>query len=175
MSLALGKYGPIVPGRPVLEIAPPQHPIYSLIGRVASAWAHLEHTLDLIIWDLIGVEAERVACVTAQLMGATNRYRAIESLLAQRKKPKFDNAREQITKLKQRTYDPQEDRNRIIHDPWYLFDAKAAQFRAMPPKDPRFGVCAIDVEKIETCIRTANDLADRAAKIRLEIRVGLES
>jgi hypothetical protein len=179
MGLAAGQYKLAFPERPPakppVEIAPNDHPIYSLVGRAASAWAHLEHTLDLIIWDLVGREPERIACITAQLIGATNRYKAIESLLLHKKNPKLVKALEHIRKLKQKTYDPQEDRNRIIHDPWYLYDTDAAQFRAMPPKDPRFGVCKIDVSTIEALITNANNLAERAAEIRAEIGTALAS
>jgi hypothetical protein len=72
MSIVLGQghVRPIVPekppGKPSIEIAPADHPIYSLVGRVASAWAHLEHALDLIIWDLSEIDPQRTACITAQ-------------------------------------------------------------------------------------------------------------
>ena len=69
-TAATGRYIPVVVQRPAVEVAPPDHPIYALIGRAASAWAHLEHTLDLIIWDLSLGEQQRVACVTAQILGA---------------------------------------------------------------------------------------------------------
>jgi hypothetical protein len=81
-------------GKSAVEVAPDNHPIYTLVGRAASAWAHLEHTLDLIIWDLIGLDPKRIACVTAQIIGATNRYRAIESLLSHRADRKLDKALE---------------------------------------------------------------------------------
>jgi hypothetical protein len=46
--------------------------------------AHLEHVLDLIIWDLAGIDASRVACITAQLIGSRPRYQAIILLLKER-------------------------------------------------------------------------------------------
>jgi hypothetical protein len=58
---------------PLVQIPPDDHPVYTLIGKVASKWSHLEHTLDLIIWDLAGIEPEKGACITAQMMGAANR------------------------------------------------------------------------------------------------------
>ena len=48
---------------------PVDHPVYSLIGYLASEWAHLEMSLDQIIWELLGVPSSDGACVTAQLMG----------------------------------------------------------------------------------------------------------
>ena len=57
-SSVAGVYAPIVVQPPAITIAPPDHPIYTLVGRAASAWAHLDHTLDLIIWDLLsGISA----------------------------------------------------------------------------------------------------------------------
>jgi hypothetical protein len=148
-------------------------PFYELIGRATSAWARLEHTLDLIIWDLVGAPSETIACITAQIIGATNRHKTIEALLKQRKSPQLGKLVEKVDALKKRTYGPNEDRNRIIHDPWYLYDTKTAQFRAMPPKDPRFGVCVVDINDINTFIETANKLSSRAAEIRNEILAAL--
>jgi hypothetical protein len=60
MGVTLGQFKVAVsaPGtyKPSIVVAPANHAIYSLVRRAASAWAHLEHTLDLIIWDLIGLE-----------------------------------------------------------------------------------------------------------------------
>jgi hypothetical protein len=84
LGLVFGYYRPPESGKPAAEIPPSDDPIYALIGRVASTWSHLEHILDEIIWDLVGIEASRVACITGQIIGATNRYRAITSLIKQR-------------------------------------------------------------------------------------------
>ena len=164
-GIALGRYTPAVqerpPTKPIVEIAPPDHPIYSLVGRVASGWAHLEHTLDLIIWDLTRIEPESVACITAQINGVTPRYRAIVSLLKHRKTDTFNKLAEKMEELMRKTYDPTEQHNRIVHDPWYITHEKLpAQFRAMPTKDPRFGICEIDAKEIEALITTANKLAE---------------
>jgi hypothetical protein len=69
----------------------------------------------------------------------------------------------------QSSYEPAERRNRIIHDPWLIVDAKAAQFRSMPTKDPRFGICEIDKANIEEFLRNAEDLIRRATSLRQEI------
>lgn len=43
-------------------IRPPKdHPIYNLVGQVASEWAHFEHALDRIIWALGGVSESKGA------------------------------------------------------------------------------------------------------------------
>ncbi len=148
----------------------------SLIGRLASSWAHLEHTLVLIIWDLAGIEQARAACVTAQILDATNRYKTIISLLKQRNDRKFAESAVRADELMRKTFDPQEARNRIIHDAWYITYKKLpAQFRAMPTKDQRFGICEIDAKQIEAVIGAAIGLAERASTLRNEILSTLTS
>jgi len=46
-----------------------------------SSAKHLKHALDLIVWDLSSVAPERGACITAQMLGATNRYKTIIATL----------------------------------------------------------------------------------------------
>jgi hypothetical protein len=36
-----------------LTSRPEDHPFFGSIGRVNAHWAHFEHVLDLIIWDLV--------------------------------------------------------------------------------------------------------------------------
>jgi hypothetical protein len=159
----------------MVQRPPADHPIYALIGKVASSWSHLEHTLDLIIWELAGFAPDNGASITAQMMGAGNRYRTIISLLRQRKTAVFDKLAEEADALMRRTFDPQEDRNRIIHDAWYIYDDRTSQFRAMPPKDQRFGVCTVDVAKIEQTIASAEKLVARAGALWREIHAALAS
>jgi hypothetical protein len=171
-------YQPVAPPKPApIEIAPPEHPIYALVGRVASGWAHLEHALDLIIWDLAGTLPENVACITAQINGATPRYRAIVSLLRQRNHDDLYRLSERAEELMRKSFDPTERRNRIVHDPWYVIvDQKlTGQFKAMPFKDRRFGVCVVDANEIETVIETAWKLTERVHQLRGEIRAALST
>ena len=37
------------------------------IGRVARSWGHLEHMVDLILWETAEVEQQFGACITAQM------------------------------------------------------------------------------------------------------------
>ena len=55
-------------------------PIYSLVGQVASSWAHIDHLLDILIWQLADVDAQAGACITAQISGAYGRFRAVIAL-----------------------------------------------------------------------------------------------
>ena len=107
---------------PLVKIPPLDHQVYALVGRVAASWSHLEHTLDLIIWSLAGIEAEKGACITSQMLGATNRYKTIISLLKQRKTRAFAQLASDADALMRKSYDGQEERNRIVHDAWYLYE-----------------------------------------------------
>jgi hypothetical protein len=165
------------------------HQIYSFVGRVASEWAHLEHTLDLIIWELAGIDQQDGACITAQMMGAIPRYRTILTQLRHkvRVNSDLDKFLSKINKLQGDTHDPQEERNRIVHDPWYVtFEWGAnltgrfgpetpAQFKSMPHKSPRFGIVDADMEKIEKTLEQIKQLASRADAIRQEISAALEA
>ncbi len=162
---------------------PPDHTIYALVGQVASEWAHLEHFLDLIIWELAGVPDREGACITAQLMGASPRYRTIIAQLTLRSKqhPKFERFITKVNSLNGQTYDPQERRNRIIHDPWYVtFDdgpglltavlsEKPGQFKSMPAKDLRFGIEDVDLNDIGKTLTDIKLLAEKVGKLRSEI------
>ena len=106
-------------------------------------------------------------------MGSANRYRIIISLLLQRNHAKSPTLIESVDKLMRRTYGPNEERNRIIHDPWYLYNTDVAQFRAMPAKDPQFGVCKVDTNDIVQFLTTAKQLSDAAATLRQHIIVDL--
>jgi hypothetical protein len=175
--------GPITIIEKRTDLPPADHPIYSLVGRVASAAAHLEHTLDLIIWDLARIDHQAGACITAQLTGAQPRYRAIISILKInfRTDPRYKPFIEEVNQLLEGTHKPGDDRNRIVHDPWYIIteyergvftrlpSETPAQFRAMPFKGLHFGVMEIDVKNIEKTIETFIKLELRAAKLRADI------
>jgi len=108
------------------------------------------------------------------MLGATNRYKTIISLLKQRKMAAFDRLADTADALMKRTFNPQEDRNRIIHDAWYVYEDQTAQFRSMPPKDPQFGICRVDLAKIQQTIAATDELAARAGALWRDIHAALE-
>jgi hypothetical protein len=89
-------------GRATLSVhapMPENHPMLSIIGQVANQWAHIEHILDLIIWDLSGLEPSKGALsITAQLLGSQARFKTIISLAPTRRLSKAIITR--TTKLK---------------------------------------------------------------------------
>jgi hypothetical protein len=159
-------------------VSPPSdHAIYNLIGRVAAGWPNLEHELDRIIWLLLPAVSPEAGCVTSQLMGATPRYRTIIAQLTlkhrQTSDPRFEKFISRTNSLMQETYEPQEQRNRIIHDASY-FDTsrdRAAQFRSWPAKDLRFGINPVDLTDIETTLTKIDALHNKAEKLYIDIAV----
>jgi hypothetical protein len=142
---------------------------------VAAGWSNLEHELDRIIWLLLPAVSPEAGCVTSQLMGATPRYRTIIAQLTlkhtQTSDPSFEKFISRTQRLMQETYEPQEKRNRIIHDAWY-FDTsrdRAAQFRSWPAKDLRFGINPVDLTDIETTLAKIDALHKKAEKRYIDI------
>lgn len=162
-------------------VRPPEgHQIFQLIGRVAVEWAHLEHVLDRIIWSLAGAISARAACITAQIMGATNRYKTIVAQLhlMSYTQPEFNKHSSPVIKLMQKSYDVAEKRNRIIHDAWYV-DARvenlAAQYKSFPHKDLRFGIKQVDFDSITSTIESIRKLSTEAEALFVQIDASVGS
>ena len=149
------------------------HPIYSLVGRVAAEWALYEHNLDKIIWSLAGLNSVQGACITAQMMGAMPRLNAIKAQLTLRAAldPAFAKHLTRVNKLTGHTRDPQEDRNRIIHDVWLSDDASqaTAQFRAWPRNQLEYGIRDVDITKINNTLTAIGKLIGDATTLRIYI------
>lgn len=85
--------------------------------------------------------------------------------------PSFEKFISRTQRLMQETYEPQEQRNRIIHDAWY-FDTsrdRAAQFRSWPAKDLRFGINSVDLTDIETTLTKIDALHKKAETLYIDI------
>ena len=113
----------------VFSSLPPDHPFFSTIGRVAAEAAQLEHTLDLIIWELSGVNPALGSCITGQLLGPAARFNAIKALAACRSLP--TDMLKRIETLSNKTNDVHHRRNRFVHDAGYTEGgAHAGQFKS---------------------------------------------
>jgi hypothetical protein len=148
---------------------PEDHPIFPIVGRVASGWAHLEHVLDLIIWKLAETNDIHGACITSAIMGAASRYDVIKALATVRNLSK--ETIDKINSQKNAIYEPQERRNRIIHDPWYIDKktAEVAQFKSMPRKDLRYGIKLVDADYIDKTLKMIDERFTEADKLRARI------
>jgi len=147
---------------------PEEHPFYTLVGRVASEWANLEHILDTTIWGLLGASQELTACVTSQIMGVGPRCKAIETLCCARELD--ESVKQPFRKLMSDSYDLSERRNRAVHDFWVVEAKpdKASQFRAMAYKDKRFGLVEVGRSEIEELLTNIRIFQERASKLRCD-------
>jgi hypothetical protein len=150
---------------------PDDHAVYTLVGRVSSDWSHLEHTLDLIIWELSGIAPEIGACITAQIMGPAPRFRIIITLLNRVNSDTATKLVKQFRELMNVTSDVGEERNRIIHDAWYLYTptGQAAQFKSMSYRDQRYGIHTIDMKHIDEVLARIGRRQATASSLRNEV------
>ena len=131
---------------------PAAHPFYAVIGQVASEWSHLEHILDMMIWDLADIPGHVGACITSQIMGSYSRFKCIVTLSYKaRLSPALI---KRVETLMQQSAETQEARNRIVHDPWYLekVTGVSAQFRSVPYKGREYGHKEIDELEIDALL-----------------------
>jgi hypothetical protein len=149
---------------------PHEHPFYALVGRVASEWSHLEHILDLTIWDLAGVKREAGACITSQIMGVGPRCKAIIALGFMNNVPDQPILKG-FRELMSTSYGAADDRNRIVHDPWFLDQGsnQPGQFRRMPYQDFHYGVVDVSKKEIDETIEKIRKLQKKASDLREKI------
>jgi len=155
-------------GRAILTIhepLPPDHPIYALVGRIASEWARYEGILDAIIWDLCGLQGPTGACVTAQLMSAGPRLVAIRGLLLELR---IDASKTELGQIEKRTFDLQVKRNRAVHDPWYWERSSqtTAQLKSKPKNEWVFGMVPVKSETLTDLLQKVLYLSEMTGKLR---------
>jgi hypothetical protein len=154
---------------------PADHPFYAKVGHIASEWAHFEHILDLIIWEMAGVEPAKGACITASIMGHGGRCNSIASLGG------LAGISPQIIKrirsLKSDAFSVADARARIVHDPWYIErgSEQVSQFRSMPFTDPTYGMKDITDAAIAETIRRIQVLKETAGGIRNDVLAELDA
>jgi hypothetical protein len=154
---------------------PPDHPINTMVGHVASTWSHVEHVLDLIIWELSKTEPTLAACITAQIMGIPPRCKAIIALGKVR--GLAEATLKCVERFMRKSYDVADERNRIIHDPWYISkgETEPAQFKSMPFKDWRYGIKPVTESAIKQTIETLTQRLTEAHDLRKKILDELQS
>lgn len=143
--------------------------VAAAIGRVITAWAILEHSINEAIWALAGVEREQGACITSQLTSVARRIDALISLARVQKISESTVAK--FNKFKSKASDLAERRNRIAHDPWYYgFDSKnhyRLQITARSTLDFAYKpTTEEDLLKIE---REIQALAEHFSKLRSDV------
>ncbi len=150
---------------------PEQHPVHSLIGRIAAIWAEVEHRLDRIIWEVAKLEYFVGPCLTGQIMGSFGKITTIHALCLARK-PVNEDALKQIKTLTQKLRGAQDRRNRILHDPWFIITEVTteghpqvtSQYKSMARGENLVGFHPVDeaylLETIATFNRRLADIAE---------------
>jgi hypothetical protein len=166
-------------GRPGLPLTEPEveafvnehlKDFHSEIGRIASVWAMLEFRMDQLIWHLAELEQTTGACLTTQMNGTTPRLRALKALMELR-----GSAADLITKLNKFTaelVEPQEDRNRAIHDPWFVggISKEVSQIRkAIVRNKVVYERISVKLEEVRATYRASKSVLVRFNTLRDEI------
>lgn len=154
---------------------PPEHPIYSAVGRVAAEWALLEHRLDEIIWQLIGCDNSHAACLTSQMIGHFPRFNTIIALLSARQLPQ--ELTDLIKKESGRVSELAEKRARAVHDAWYISseDGGTHQFRSRPRGGLEFGIKQNEVDNLDSLTKQITARIDSINKLLTAINAALFS
>jgi hypothetical protein len=163
------------------ERLPDESPIYSLVGQVASDWAYLEHTLDLIVWQLAGIDQRKGACITAQVMGHGPRCDTIIALGSIA--GLSSHILKRVDALKGRLFATATSRNRIIHDPWIKISEtglagtseRPGQYKSMARKILKFGADPSQIDDIEKTIAAIRGHRRECSELRNEIIRELEA
>ncbi len=97
---------------------PKYDPHFAAIGRVAETWAQLEFHIDTAIWEFAQVEQMFGACITSQLIGVNNRFRALSSLVQARNGS--NESVKAIRKFGASLNALQQQRHRAVKDPRHI-------------------------------------------------------
>jgi hypothetical protein len=150
------------------EPLPESHPFYALVGRVAAEWAEIEHILDLIIWDLSGVDRKLGSCITGQLLGQYGRFNAVHALAAA--KGFEQGTLNRIEHLRNTAGNLATRRNRFVHDAWHTTGGgQASQFKSFSAKDGKFGFHDVSSDYAVETIRLIQEKAAEVSQLRLEL------
>lgn len=136
------------------------------IARVVCNWASLDYTINRAIWALSGIADSPGACVTTQIYTTAGRLSAVLALLKLRNADKRLIAR--VNKFAERMREPQEIRNRIIHDIWVKNERDPTQmgrWEISAPKTLKFAIVdtdlaslRADLKKVSECRAAFHDL-----------------
>ncbi|KAB2957647.1 MAG: hypothetical protein F9K19_01940 [Rhizobiaceae bacterium] len=145
------------------RVIPEGDPHYAAIGLVASNWARLERTADEAIWELLQADPPLSASVTAQMMGLRPRMTAIQGLLSSLGAP--DAATKKVEGLLQSSYGLSDQRNRVVHDPWFynINTNERARYSATVDKkgNPVLDFIVVSVDDLVHLARRIHDFDQR--------------
>jgi hypothetical protein len=144
-------------------------PLFAAIGMVASAGADLEYRINSAIWALASVTDEDGACLTSQFPSMIARMRALIALV--RLNGSSDELARRLNAFTSEVDALIRQRNRVIHDPWFVdTDTNevtrleiTADRRLVRERKPH------DIETLRQLSDSIHDAANRFSAMRQDI------
>lgn len=141
---------------------------YREIGKVAANWAAFETIAVSALWMLADVKDEPGACLTAQIPNMARRMDALEALLRLRGASDF--LLRKVHKFGSDTYGLQEQRNRIVHDPWHVDkDGQLNRLEITAKGKLKFGHIPFAVAEITRAVFLISEHIKRFSELMREI------
>ena len=91
------------------------------VGFIASSWAGFELAIDEAAIELARIPADMGTCFTAQTMSSA---RKLDAYIAIARLRGADSFAGELDKFAKDVAGIAERRNRVVHDPWFIFTAK---------------------------------------------------
>ena len=131
------------------------------IGRVVITWADFELSIDLSIWELMGVDQQIGACVTSQFSSMFHRMNALISLCDE--VGVTDELCKQLSKLAGSLSGLSEYRNRVVHDARFAgtISKRISRFQSTAKKKL---VLSMQDETVESLLAGAKDIYDKRSE-----------
>jgi hypothetical protein len=146
-----------------------KHRIFALIGEVANEWAMLEFDVNETIWELANVEQQAGACITSCIGSMNQRTRALSALVGMRggKKELLG----EITKFINKIDGISRQRNRVVHDPWYIRNDtnEPHQLQITVDKTLEFDFIAVPTIDVEDLIKKMKTHIDMFHQLKSKI------
>ncbi len=144
------------------------------IANVAANWSALEYLINATIWELADVRHSLGACMTAQITSLHGRLSALLALMKLRQA----NARllKKVNRFSEHVHEPQELRNRIIHDQWVLdrfIPQQMGRIEIIAPKTLTMKIKPVTISELRADLEKISDCRFEFAAIRYEIRDAL--
>ena len=150
--------------------------LYSLVGSIASTWAHLEQSVDFTLWSLTGLEANVGASAPARIQASLRRplKDRIQTLVALVEE--YGGSMELVRSINQfatEAIDLTDARHRAVHDPVAEVDGEVVSITI---RDRRIFNYRFSAERFQEYKKTNADIAnilglysELASRIKAEI------
>ena len=146
------------------------------IAHVAANWSGLEYMVNASIWELADVRPSLGACLTSQIGSLNARLSALLALMKLRSVDQKLVTR--VNKFCATVREPNELRNRIIHDQWVNDRhnlGSMGRIEIVAPKKLSREIKPIPLDELKGNLKTISDCRFKFGEIRQAIRAALPS